>query len=154
VPGEFSKEGGARVLTLGMVFSRTMTVAEEHAARHLAPQGVKLFSTPEMVRFMERCVVDGLQPYLEAGQSAVGIHVDIRHLAPTPVGVQVTVTCALVAIDRRRFSFAFEVWDAVEKIGEGRYESFVVERSRQQHRLAAKLGLRVAPLPNSTGGAS
>lgn len=52
-----------------VVFARTMTVTDDLAARHLITQGVKVFSTPEMVRFMERCVVDGLQPYLAPGQN-------------------------------------------------------------------------------------
>jgi predicted thioesterase len=93
---------------------------------------------------MERCTVDGLQLYLASDQTAVGAQVDIRHLVPTPVGMEITVTCTLVKIDRRRLSFIFEVWDAVEKIGDGRYDCFVVDRSRQQQRLDAKLGHRKA----------
>ena len=139
------EEGGRQPeLAPGLVFSRTITVTDDLAARHLVGQGVRTLSTPEMVRFMERCAVDGLQLYLASNQTAVGAHVDIRHLAPTPVGMEITVTCTLVKIDRRRLSFIFEVWDAVEKVGEGRYDSFVVDRSRQQQRLDAKLGHRKA----------
>jgi fluoroacetyl-CoA thioesterase len=126
-------------LAAGMTFEKTITVTDDMAARHLIGQGVKVFSTPEMVRFMERCVVDGLQPYLAPGQNAVGVRVDIKHLAPTPVGMEVTVRCTLLEIDRRRLTFRFEVCDAIETIGAGRYESFVVERARQQQRVEAKL---------------
>ena len=139
------EEGGRQSgLAPGLVFSRTITVTDDLAARHLVGQGVKTLSTPEMVRFMERCTVDGLQLYLASDQTAVGAHVDIRHLAPTPVGMEITVTCTLVKIERRRLSFVFEVWDAIEKIGDGKYDCFVVDRARQQQRLDAKLGYRKA----------
>ena len=131
-------------LTPGVVFTRTITVTDDLAARHLVGQGVRTFSTPEMIRFMERCVVDGLAPYLPPGHAAVGVRVDIRHLAPCPVGMKVTVTCTLVEIDRRRLGFVFEVRDTVEKIGEGHYESFMVDRTRQQQRLNAKLSGGIA----------
>ena len=48
-------------LASGMTFEKKITVTDDMAARHLIGAGVKVFSTPEMVRFMERCVVDGLQ---------------------------------------------------------------------------------------------
>ena len=126
-------------LASGMTFEKKITVTDDMAARHLIGEGVKVFSTPEMVRFMERCVVDGLQPYLAPGKNAVGVRVDIKHLAPTPVGMEVSVKCTLLDIDRRRLTFTFEVCDAIETIGEGKYESFVVERARQQERVEAKL---------------
>lgn len=149
--GTGRRQGGSREepaadlaerLSPGVVFTRTMRLTDEHAARHLTGRGVKVFSTPEMVRFMERCVVDGLQPYLAPGQNAVGIRVDIKHLAPTPIGMEVTVECRLIDIDRRKLSFAFEVRDDVETIGAGRYDSFIVDQERQQQRLGAKLAGR------------
>ncbi|HTU00361.1 MAG TPA: thioesterase family protein [Candidatus Sulfotelmatobacter sp.] len=137
LPEECARPGSD--LVVGTVFSRTIRVTDDLAARHLVGQGVKTFSTPEMIRFMERCVMDGLGPHLPPGHAGVGTHVDIRHLAPTPVGTDVTVTCTLVEIDRRRLTFVVEVRDTVEKIGQGRYECFLVDRARQQKRLEAKL---------------
>jgi predicted thioesterase len=65
--------------------------------------------------------------------------VDIRHLAATPVGMQLTATCRLMEVDRRRLSFTFEVHDELDKVGEGTQERFVIDRAKQQQRLQEKL---------------
>jgi len=127
-------------LTTGMVFSKSMVVTEALAARHLvAAGGAAVFSTPELVRFMEICALEGVRPFLQPGQESVGTRVDIKHLAATPVGMTVTARCTLVTIDRRRLSFTFEVQDELDKIAEGTHDRFVVERDKQQRRLQEKL---------------
>lgn len=127
-------------LAVGMTFTKTITVTEAHAATHLlAAGGIGVFSTPELVRFVEVCALEGVQPFLQAGQNSVGTRVDIRHLAATPIGMRATATCSLVGIDRRRLAFTFEVRDELDKIAEGTHERFVVDRDKQQGRLQEKL---------------
>jgi len=126
-------------LLAGMTFEKTITVTDAHSAKHLAGQGVGVFSTPELVRFVEICALEGVRPFLKADQDTVGTRVDIRHLAATPVGMRVTATCTLVEIDRRRLSFTFEVRDELDKIGEGTHERFIIDREKQQQRLQEKL---------------
>jgi fluoroacetyl-CoA thioesterase len=126
-------------LQVGMVFAKTITVTEEQAARHLAGQGIEVFSTPEMVRFIEICALEGVRPYLQPQQETVGTQVDIRHLAATPVGMKVTARCTLTGIDRRRLAFSFEVHDELDKVSEGTHERFIVDRDRQQQRVQEKL---------------
>lgn len=126
-------------LKAGMGFEKTITVTEALSAKHLAGEGVAVFSTPELVRFVEICALEGVRPFLQTGQDTVGTRVDIRHLAATPVGMRVTATCTLVEVDRRRLSFAFEVRDELDKIGEGTHERFIIDREKQQQRLREKL---------------
>jgi fluoroacetyl-CoA thioesterase len=126
-------------LTIGMVCEKTITVTEALSAKHLAGQGVSVLSTPELVRFMEICALEGVRPALQPGQETVGTRVDIRHLAATPVGMQVIARCTLVARDRRRLSFTFEVHDELDKIGEGTHERFIVDTDKQQQRLQEKV---------------
>jgi fluoroacetyl-CoA thioesterase len=126
-------------LTIGMVCEKTITVTEGLSAKHLAGQGVSVFSTPELVRFMEICALEGVRPALQPGQETVGTRVDIRHLAATPVGMRVTARCTLVGRDRRRLSFTFEVHDELDKIGEGTHERFIVDTDKQQQRLQEKV---------------
>ena len=129
----------AEHLQAGMVFEKAITVTQDLAAKHLAGEGVAVFSTPELVRFIEICALEGVRPFLKAGQDTVGTRVDIRHLAATPVGMRVSATCALVEVDRRRLAFTFEVHDELDKIGEGAHERFIIDRDKQQHRLQEKL---------------
>jgi predicted thioesterase len=126
-------------LRAGMTFEKSMIVTEAHSARHLAGSGLAVFSTPELVRFVEGCALEGARPFLMDGQDTVGTHVDIRHLAATPVGMRVTARCTLLAIDRRRLKFNFEVHDELDKIGEGAHERFIIDREKQQDRLQEKL---------------
>jgi predicted thioesterase len=122
-----------------MTFEKTITVTEELTAKHLAGQGIGVFSTPELVRFVEVCALEGMRPYLQPDQDTVGTRVDIKHLAATPAGMRVTARCTLVEIDRRRLSFTFEVHDELDKVGEGTHDRFIVDKDKQQQRLREKL---------------
>jgi predicted thioesterase len=126
-------------LQVGLVFQKTITVTEELSAKHLAGSGIAVFSTPELVRFVEICALEGVRPSLQPGQDTVGTHIDLRHLAATPVGMRVTATCTLKGVDRRRLSLTFEVHDELDKIGEGTHERFIIDREKQQQRLQEKV---------------
>lgn len=149
---EEAREGGAdrhdsthgeagmeEALRIGLSFERTIIVDESHAARHLAGKGIRVLSTPEMVRLMEECALNGVLPYLQPEQNTVGTRVEMRHLAPTPMGMRVTARCTLVEMDRRRLVFRAEVFDELEKVGEGMNERFIVDRGRHEQRLGDKL---------------
>ena len=129
----------ATELRPGMVFEKTMTVSEDHVARHLVGHGVGVLSTPELIRFIEICALEGVRAYLPPEQETVGTRVDIRHLAATPVGMKITARCALTGIDRRRLAFSFEVQDELDKVAEGTHDRFIVDRDRQQQRIQEKL---------------
>ena len=126
-------------LQVGMTFEKTITVTEALTAQHLAGQGIGVFSTPELVRFVEICALAGVRPFLQPGQDTVGTKVDIKHLAATPIGMRVTARCTLVEIDRRRMGFRFEVHDELDKVSEGAHERFIVDKDKQQQRLKEKL---------------
>lgn len=126
-------------LRVGMTFEKTMTVTEAVTARHLAGKGIRVLSTPEMVRFIEECALEGALPLLQPNQNTVGTRVDVRHLAATPIGMKVTARCTLGEIDRRRLAYTIEVHDELEKIGEGTHERFIVDADKHQQRIAEKL---------------
>jgi fluoroacetyl-CoA thioesterase len=126
-------------LRAGMVFEKTMTVTEAVAARHLAGKGISVLSTPELVRLVEECALEGVLPFLQSNQNTVGTRVDVRHMAATPIGMKVTSRCTLVEIDRRRLAFTVEVHDDLEKVGEGTHERFIVDGEKHQQRISEKL---------------
>jgi len=126
-------------LRVGLIFEKSITVTESHTARHLAGKGIRVFSTPEMVRLMEECALEGVLPFLQPNQNSVGIRVEMRHLAATPMGMKVTARCTLVEIDRRRLVFQAEVHDELEKVGEGVNERFVVDGEKHEQRIEEKL---------------
>jgi len=77
-------------------------VAKEHTAQHLGSGGVEVLATPQMVLLMERAGVAAVDHLLPEGFLTVGGHLDVRHLAPTPVGFEVMATAELLAVDGRR----------------------------------------------------
>ncbi|OGB88719.1 MAG: hypothetical protein A3H39_13940 [candidate division NC10 bacterium RIFCSPLOWO2_02_FULL_66_22] len=132
-------------IAVGMTFEKTLTVTEVLTAGQLHRRGMYVLSTPEMIRLVEHCALEGVQPFLQSNQNTVGTRVDVRHLAATPMGMQVTARCTLVEIDRRRLVFQAEVHDELEKVGEGTHERFIVDAEKQLARIQEKLGRWKAP---------
>lgn len=100
---------------------------------------VPVFSTPSMVLLVERAAIHTIEPYLSADQRTLGTAVDIRHLAPSFPAQQVHAEVEVVEVDRRRLSFRFEVFDEVEKVGEGTHTRFIVDPDKYDERVKAKL---------------
>ncbi len=119
-------------------------VADDKTVPHLYCEALELvdfprvFATGFMVALMERACVQALGPYLEPGEGSLGVHIDVSHLAATPPGFDVTVTCTLRAIDKRRLTWAVSAHDGEDLIGEGSHVRAVIERKRFDERLAAK----------------
>ena len=97
-----------------------------------------VLSTPVMIMVMENAALNAIKAYLEPGESAVGTRIDIRHLAPTPVGVHVTGEAEVTKVDGRRLEFNVRANDATEAIGEGTHERVIVDVARLAKRLEAK----------------
>ena len=79
---------------------------------------------------MERVAHSLLEQRLPEGYSSVGTAVDVQHLAPTPVGVDVHIQCEVVEVEGRRVSFHVLAWDGTGKIGEGRHQRVVIDVAR------------------------
>jgi len=99
----------------------------------------KVFSTPSMTLLIEMASQKLAMPHLKPGQGQVGVSVNIRHLAPTPIGKKVRCETELVGIDRRRLTFKARVFDDVEQVGEAEHERFVVDLDKYLARLKAKI---------------
>jgi predicted thioesterase len=106
----------------------------------------RVFSTPGMTRFVEMTAHKLVGPHLKPTQGQVGLQVNIRHMAPTPIGKQVRCEVELTAIDRRKLTFRMKVYDEVEQIGEAEHERYVVDLDKYMARLKAKIdGSPAAP---------
>ncbi|MBN1878249.1 MAG: thioesterase family protein [Anaerolineae bacterium] len=122
----------------GLVGESTHIVVEEDSAVTYGSGLAPVLSTPHLVALMENTAYEAVNPYLEAGQSTVGVHIDVQHLAPTPIGMEVCVRAELVEVDMPRLRFRVEAWDEVEKIGECEHERFVIDWERFLRRVERK----------------
>ena len=118
--------------------SNTIVTGELTAASHGSGL-VPAFATPAMIALMENASVAAIQKHLPAGQTSVGIEVNIKHLAATPVGMRVRARSQVIAVDGRRVSFQVEAWDDKEKIGEGTHARMVVDDTRFKERISQKI---------------
>jgi fluoroacetyl-CoA thioesterase len=122
----------------GLFAEFTHTVTDIDTASHWGSGGLQVFSTPALVGLMESTAVIALTTYLPPGQTTVGAHIDVRHLAATPVGMEVHARAELVAIDGRKLTFKVQAWDELELIGEATHDRFLVDESKFMAKVAVK----------------
>ena len=123
----------------GLVAEQTKVVMADDTAEHLGSGTVAVLATPSLILLFESTAVAATQPYLPAGYQTVGVRVDVRHVAATPVGMRVRARAEVVAREGRRLTFRVEAWDEHELIGEGTHERVLVETARFMARVKAKL---------------
>ncbi len=122
----------------GLKGETRLLVAEEHTAKHIGSGGVKVLATPQMILLMERASVAAVDPLLPEGYRTVGARLDVRHLAPTPIGFEVTATAELVEVDGRRLTFHVQAHDGIELVGEGVHERAIINIHKFGERVAQK----------------
>ena len=118
--------------TKSMVVTRDVTVAR---ADETMPA---VFATPMMILLMEMTAGEVIQQFLPAGWISVGVVVNVKHLAATPVGATVTARAEVVAVGDNTVTFSVEAHDGIEKIGEGTHVRATVELERFLKRVKRK----------------
>ena len=96
-----------------------------------------VYGTPMMIMLMEKASGLAVAGRLPRGWVTVGAEVDIRHLAPTPIGRTVAATAQVVEVKGRSVLFAVEAHDGDRKIGEGMHRRGAVNL----HSFAKRHGL-------------
>ena len=125
-------------LRVGLTGRKELTVEERHTASHHGSGGVPVYATPMMVLAMEEAALSAVDPLLDDGRATVGVSLDVRHLAATPLGMRVTASAELMRIDGRMLTFRVEARDEAELIGEGTHVRAVVDLERFKDKLAKK----------------
>jgi len=100
---------------------------------------VDVFATPALAALMEAAAVNALDAILDEGQTTVGVHLDIQHLAATPIGMSVRAEARLMTVEGRRLTFRVSAFDGVEQVGVGSHQRVVVDTERFMSRTAAKV---------------
>lgn len=104
-------------------------------------KGENVFSTPSMISEMEEtCRLLLKEQFLKDDDwDSVGTLVNIKHLAATPVGAEITLDAEIIAIQERRVLFKVSAKDKIERIGEGEHERFIINISRFKERFFQKV---------------
>ena len=124
----------------GLTGSAEIVVGEEHTAPFVGSGRVRVLATPVMINLMEAAALDAVEKLLPAGHQSLGIRLDVRHYAATPVGMRVRVTAELVKVDGRTLDFRVEARDEKEAIGDGLHQLVIVNVERFDARVQRKIG--------------
>ena len=127
-----------KVIKKGLVHEDSFQVAEEHSAIQVGSGGSQVLATPWLIAFMERVAYRMLEDVLPEGRSSVGVLVDVRHMAPTPIGSTVRVRAEIEDLQGSSVVFGVQAWDQVEKIGQGSHQRVVIDEARFLKRLEGK----------------
>lgn len=125
-------------IPIGTKGEHRRVVTGDIAINFLGLEGARVLGTPFMIMLLEMTSRDSIVPLLDAGYDSVGTEVNVRHLAATPMGMEVTFRSEVIAVDDRRVRFKVEAFDEKEAIADGTHERFVIHVERFAKRLAEK----------------
>lgn len=97
-------------------------------------------STPNIIQFLERNARHTLAPHLDADERSVGVEIDIRHLAPTPIGQTIHCRAQVIAAEGRQVTFQIEARDDHEVIVRGLHKRAVIRMESFSRRVKGKMG--------------
>lgn len=114
------------------------TVTPAHSAQALGSGSLPVLATPALVAWLEAAAVAALAAHLPPQQSSVGVALDVRHLAPTPIGGQVVAEAEVIEVDGRNITLKVQAWDETERIGEGLHRRVIIDPARFMERVGQK----------------
>jgi predicted thioesterase len=123
----------------GLLGRAELLVGEEHTAPRVGSGRVHVLATPVMINLIEAAALDAVERLLPAGRQSLGTVLSVRHVAATPVGMRVTATAEVTAVDGRTIRFRVEARDERELIGDGTHERVVVNVAKFDERVQRKL---------------
>ncbi|HYK78138.1 MAG TPA: thioesterase family protein [Micropepsaceae bacterium] len=126
----------------GLRGSSDLVVGVEHTAPSIGSGRVPVLATPVMINLIEAAALAAVEHLLPPGHQSLGIHLDVRHFAATPIGMRVRATAELTGVEGRTLSFRVEASDEKEPIGGGSHERVVVNVARFDARVQKKLAGR------------
>ena len=129
------------MILIGTKCQMEAVVTEELTAAAAGSGLLPVFGTPYMIALMENCSASLLQNFLEEGQGSVGIHLDVKHTAATPIGMKVLVEAEVTAVSENGKIVDFKVaaWDEKGPIGEGSHTRAIINNERFLAKCNAKL---------------
>lgn len=126
-------------IAVGTRGTAELVVAPEHTAPRVGSGRIAVLATPVMINLIEAAALAAAEHLLPDGYQSLGIHLDVRHFAATPVGMRVTADAEVTAVDGRTISFRVAARDEREPIGDGTHQRVVVNVARFDGRVQRKI---------------
>jgi fluoroacetyl-CoA thioesterase len=127
---------------IGMSGELQFVVEQKHVIDFAADGMPAVLSTPQLIGLLERTARQALQPFLEPDERSVGIEIELRHFAATPLGQPVTCSARVISAERTQVGFQIEARDAHELIARGVHKRAVIRVDRFAERVRVKSEVR------------
>ncbi len=125
-------------LAVGMTHEMRLKTGPEHSAQKFFPKVPDVFGTPFLGGLFEGVSAELMAPHLGPGETSVGISMNLKHTAPTPLGMEVRAVTEVTQVEGRKITFKLEAFDEKEKIGEAVHERFIINEEKFNQRVEAK----------------
>lgn len=122
-------------IAIGATGEASIVVGADVTVRHFMPHMPAVYGTPFMVFLMEMAAEDAIAASLPAGWVSVGVDVNIRHLAATPIGRKVTARATVTAVGAKLVEFEVQAHDGINLIGKGTHSRAPVDLARFENGL-------------------
>jgi fluoroacetyl-CoA thioesterase len=126
------------LIPIGAAAEKVIVVTSEMTVAHFVETMPAVYGTPIMIFHMETTAGAAITPHLPDGWVSVGVVVNVKHLAATPVGARVTLRAEVIAVEGATVTFKVEAHDGFDKIGEGLHVRAAVEMARFMKRVEVK----------------
>ena len=113
-------------------------VETRHLASELDSSLASVLSTPTMVAMMEQAAINAIKPFLDTGESSVGMTIEVSHTAATPPGHRARAEAEVTRVEGRRLEFSVRAFDDVEQIGSGTHRRAVIDAAKFNERIKTK----------------
>lgn len=123
------------VIKPGIKKEMIFKVEKEHVATFLESYGIQVLSTPSMISMMEKTSRFSVQDLIDNNHTTVGASVNVRHLAPAPIGSEIKVKVCLRKIEGRRLTFEIQALSEKGIVGKGIHERYIVDISEFAKRI-------------------
>ena len=125
-------------LKAGLTGTAELVVGEEHTAPSIGSGKVHVLGTPVMINLMESAALAAAEHLLPAGHQSLGTHLDVSHVAATPVGMRVRAAAEVIEVSGNKVVFRVAAHDEMDLIGEGMHTRVVVDVARFDARVRKK----------------
>ena len=125
-------------VSIGIAGKKVVTVSHDMTVQHFVSAMPAVYATPVMILHMEMVSTASILECLPEGYVSVGMEVNVRHLAATPVGHEVHLNSRVIEVSPKGVQFAVDAWDGDRKIGEGTHRRGVVATAAFEKRFDAR----------------
>lgn len=124
---------------IGTTGETTFAVEQKHCIEFASDGMPAVLSTPNLIGILERTARQAIAPFLDSNERSVGVEIDLKHLAPSPLGARVTATARVIGHSGRLVDFQIEARDEHELIVRGVHKRAIIQIESFAKRVQAKI---------------